>query len=336
MNLRLAAFFFCAAVTASQAQSPSWLDPALLAAAKAEGALTVYGSMNEQEALPLWKRFEEATGIPVALQRASDTQLTSRVLIEARAGRSAWDLMATTNISRVPAQLRRPFAPAQAAFLPEHARDPKKLWYGATANYNTPAWNTQFIKREELPKSWEEFASKKQWKGRAAIDGTEFHWLRAMVLHFGEDKGRKLAKDLFDALQPAPIDGHLALARAVGSGDFWITPANYANLTINQMISGAPTDYYGLAPIGLFYTQISLNVNSPHPKAAELAANFYLSRESQEFITRLGRMPARLDVTFNPPDALKKLGDEKIVPLEFEPEEERYWQREFQQLMRPR
>ena len=175
-----------------------------------------------------------------------------------------------------------------------------------------------------------------EWKGHVAIDGHEFHWLRAMVLHFGEEKGRKLAKDLFDNLQPAPIDGHLALARAVGSGDFWITPANYANLTINQMISGAPTDYYGLAPIGLFYTQISLSVNSPHPKTAELAANFYLSKESQEFITRLGRMPARTDVTFNPPDALTKLRNEKIIPLEFEPEEERYWQKEFQALIRPK
>ena len=89
-------------------------------------------------------------------------------------------------------------------------------------------------------------------KGKTAIDGQEFHWLRAMVLHFGEEKGRRLAKELFANLEPAPIDGHLALARAVGSGDFWITPANYANLTINQMLSGAPTDYYGLAPIGLF------------------------------------------------------------------------------------
>jgi hypothetical protein len=47
-------------------------------------------------------------------------------------------------------------------------------------------------------------------------------------------------------------------------------------------------------------------------------------------------MPARTDVTFNPPDALKKLGDEKIIPLDFDPDEERYWQKEFQALIRPR
>ena len=86
MNLRLAAFFFCAAVTASQAQSPSWVDPALLAAAKAEGALTVYGSMNEQEALPLWKMFESASGIKVNYVRGDSVELAVRLHDDAHRG----------------------------------------------------------------------------------------------------------------------------------------------------------------------------------------------------------------------------------------------------------
>ena len=336
-HARIYTLLYCLALASpTLAQSPAWLLPELHAAAKAEGGLTIFSSMNEQEALPLWKRFEEATGIPVAFVRASDNQLTSRVLIEARAGKPSWDLLATTNVTRLPANLRREFSPPQAAFLPDIARDKARRWYGVTANYNTPAYNTNYIKASELPRSVEEFIGKKQWKGHVAIDGQEFHWLRALVLHFGDEKGRKLATDLFAALEPAPIDGHLALARAVGSGDYWVTPANYANLTINQMIAGAPTNYWGLAPIGLFYTQIALNPQAPHTKAGELAANFYLSQETQQFLTRMGRMPARQDVTFNPPDALAKLGNEKIIPLEFAPEEERYWQKEFQSLMRPK
>ncbi len=320
----------------ARAQTPAWLLPDLHAAAKAEGGLTIFSSMNEQEALPLWKRFEEAAGIPVSFVRASDNQLTSRVLIEARAGKPSWDLLATTNVTRLPASLRREFSPPEAAGIAATARDKARRWYGVTANYNTPAYNTNHIKPSELPKTIEEFIAKKEWKGRVAMDGQEFHWLRAMVLHFGDEKGRKLAKELFAALEPAPIDGHLALARAIGSGDYWATPANYANLTINQKIAGAPTDYWGLAPIGLFYTQIALNPQAPHSRSAELAANFYLSKETQQFITRMGRMPVRDDVVFNPPDAIAKLGAEKIYPLEFDPEEEKFWQKEFQALMRPR
>src|SRR6516164_6406325 len=64
--------------------SRPWLDPALLAAAKAEGSLIVYSSTNEQEGLPLFKLFTDATGIKVEYVRASDAVLMSRMAIEYR------------------------------------------------------------------------------------------------------------------------------------------------------------------------------------------------------------------------------------------------------------
>ena len=334
--MRMTAFALALCLATGAKAQESWIVPELLAAAKAEGALTVFASMNEQEALPLWKRFEAATGIPVSFVRASDGQLTSRILIEARANQSTWDLLSTTTVTRLPPELRRVYEPPQAAQIFATARDPQKRWYGVTANYNAPAYNTDRIQPSELPRTIEEFIGKKEWRGHVAIDGQEFHWLRALVLQYGEDKGRRLAKDLFAALEPTPIDGHLALARAVGSGDAWVTPANYINLTINQKINHAPADYWGLSPVGLFYTQVALNPRAPHGKAAELAANFLLSKETQSFITGQGRLPVRADVTPNPPDAVSKLGSAAIVPLDFTQEEERQWQKEFQSLIRPK
>src|SRR5689334_16986795 len=70
-----------------------WLDPTLLAAAKAEGALTVYSSTNEQEGLPLFKIFEEATGIKINYIRGNDASLLSRVAIETRAGQPSFDII---------------------------------------------------------------------------------------------------------------------------------------------------------------------------------------------------------------------------------------------------
>src|SRR5436190_844940 len=68
--------------SAQAADAASWMMPELLPAARAEGALTVYSSVNEQEGLPLWKMFEEATGIAVSYVRASDSVILSRVAIE--------------------------------------------------------------------------------------------------------------------------------------------------------------------------------------------------------------------------------------------------------------
>jgi len=74
------------AVAPAHGQSAhSWLDPTLLAAAKAEGTLTVYSSTNEQEGLPLFKIFEEATGVKFDYIRGNDASLLSRVAIETRA-----------------------------------------------------------------------------------------------------------------------------------------------------------------------------------------------------------------------------------------------------------
>src|SRR5262245_15491331 len=58
-----------------------WIDQSLLAAAKAEGSLIVYSSTNEQEGLPLFKIFEEATGIKVQYVRAADAPLMARVAV---------------------------------------------------------------------------------------------------------------------------------------------------------------------------------------------------------------------------------------------------------------
>src|SRR5262249_56115983 len=111
------------AVTAG-AQSPSWIIPDLAAAARAEGALTVYSSINEQEGLPLWKMFEDAAGVKVNYVRSSDSIILSRVAIENRARQRSWDLAVTTTVNRLPDEVLLQFDPPQAASLLAQARDP--------------------------------------------------------------------------------------------------------------------------------------------------------------------------------------------------------------------
>jgi spermidine/putrescine-binding protein len=89
----------------AQDKKPVWLDEKLLPAAKAEGQVVVYSTTNEQEGLPLWKIFEDATGIKVLYVRASDAQILSRVIIEARAGQRTWDISQTANVQKFPQEV---------------------------------------------------------------------------------------------------------------------------------------------------------------------------------------------------------------------------------------
>jgi iron(III) transport system substrate-binding protein len=316
--------------------SPPWLDQKLLAAAKAEGEMVIYSSTNEGEGLPLFKLFEAATGIKVHYVRAADSVLMSRMSLEYRANQKAWDIAQTATINKMQPQLLLQFDPAEAKNISPEARDPGRRWYGVYANYNAPAYNTQHVKAADLPKSYDEFVKHKDWAGKIAIDGTDNEWLKAMALQYGEDKAVALIKELVAALKPVVTVGHLALARSVGAGEYWVSLNNYVNLTMNVKLAGGPIETWPLDPVALFFGQVGVSAKAPHPNAALLAANFMLSQECQTFLAKYGRIPTRADVQSNPPGIVQMLQTRKVVTTLLGPEEEKKWQRLFDQLFKGR
>jgi ABC-type Fe3+ transport system substrate-binding protein len=107
-------------------------------------------------------------------------------------------------------------------------------------------------------------------------------------------------------------------------------------LTMNVKLAGNPTDFWALDPVVLLFGQVGVNVKAPHPNAARLGANFMLSKESQQFLTKFGRIPTRSDVTSNPPGIVEMLKKKKIITVLLTPEEEKQWQKTFEGLFKPR
>ena len=328
-----------AATAAAQSQPPSqqsWMVPDLLAGAKSEGELTVYGSMNEEEALPYWQLFQDATGIKVGYVRSSDASILARIAIEYRARQRSWDLVATTPVYRLPDEVLLQFEPPEAKNLIPQARAPNRRWYGVYGNYNAPAYNTNLVKKADLPKTYEEFLTHKEWAGKIAIDATNSEWLSGIFSYYGEERGRKLVQDLVATLKPVVVDGHLVVARSVGAGEYLVALNNYVGLTVNVLLSGAPTDFWALDPVGLAFGSIGVNSQAPHPKAAQLAANFMLSREAEQFLTKRGRLPTRTDVETNPPGVIDALQQKKIIVTISSAEQQKKMQTTFNELFRSR
>ena len=312
------------------------MDPALLAAAKAEGSMVIYSSTNEQEGLPLWKIFEDATGIKVQYVRGADSQLMARVAIEFRTSQKAWDIIQTTTLNKMPPAQLAEYVPAEAKNIIAEGRDPGKRWHALYANYNSPAYNTKLVQPSELPKSYEEFAQHKEWAGKVAIDGTDNEWLKALFEHYGEQKATQVVKDIVAALKPVITDGHLAMARATGAGEYAVSLNNYVNLSMNVKLAGGNIDVWALDPVALMFGQVGVNSLAPHPNAARLAANFMISQEGQQFLAKFGRLPTRSDVKDNPPGTVDMLKKKKIITALLKPEDERTWQRRFNDLFKPR
>ena len=337
-GLRAAAAFLALAGAGARAQDakPAWFDQSLADAARKEGSLTVYSTTNEEEGLPLWKPFEEAVGVKVNYVRASDSQLLARVLIENRAGQHSWDVMQTANVNKIPPEFLLKYTPADAGALVPEAKDKDGRWFGVYANYNSPAYNSKFVKPADLPKSYADFASRPEWKGKVALDSTDDSFMTAILLFYGEDKGAKLLKDIVAATQPVTVNGHLAVARAVGSGEYWFALNNYVNLTLNAKFGGAPTDFFVLDPAPLFFGQVGVAALAPHPAAAKLAANYSISREAQAFLTKFGRIPTRGDVTPNPPGVFDAFKGVKTQTVLLSTEEDRKRIKQFNDIFAPR
>jgi iron(III) transport system substrate-binding protein len=332
-----AALIAAAVAPAAAQQNHPWLDPQLLAAAKAEGGeMIIYSSTNEGEGLPLWKIFTDATGIKVNYVRAADAVLMSRMTLEYRGDQKAWDIAQTATLNKVVPQQLLQFDPPEAKNIAPEARDPGRRWYGLYANYNSPNYNTEHVKASDLPKTYEEFAQHKEWAGHVSIDGTDNEWLKAIFEYYGDEKATKVIKDIVAALQPVVTDGHLAAARSVGSGEYWVGLNQYVNLTVNVKLAGGPIDYFALDPVALFFGAVGVSAKAPHPNTALLAANFMLSQECQTFLAKFGRIPTRADVESNPPGIVAAMNKHKVITALLVPEEERKWQKLFDQLFKGR
>ena len=334
-NAGFVGLLLAASLSHAYAQEHSWLDQKLLDAAKAEGGeMTIYSSTNEGEGLPLWQIFTQATGIKVNYVRASDAVLMSRMTLEFRGNQKSWDLAQTATINKMLPQELLQFDPPEAKTIAPESRDPGRRWYGVYANYNSPDYNIDHVKASDLPQSYEDFAKHKEWAGHVAIDGTDNEWLKAMFDYYGDDNATKVIKDVVAALQPVLTDGHLAAARSVGSGEYWLSLNQYVNLTVNVKLAGGAIDYFALDPVALFFGAVGVSAKAPHPNTALLAANFMLSQECETFLAKFGRIPTRDDVESNPPGIVAAIHKKKVITVLLTADEEHKWQKRFDELFK--
>src|SRR5262249_42708041 len=104
----------------------------------------------------------------------------------------------------------------------------------------------------------------------------------------------------------------------------------------NVQLSGAAIDFWALDPVALFFGSVGVSSQAPHPKAALLGANFMLSREAEQFLTKRGHMPTRQDVPVNPAYVSERLKDRKIIATIFAGDEQKKWQGLFKDIFKPK
>ena len=275
----------------------------LVDGAKKEGNLAIYTSAQTDDIGALVTGYEKKYGVKVSVWRAGSEKVLQRAVTEARANRHVVDIVETNGPELESMSREKVFqaikSPVLAQLIPQALR-PHGEWVGTRLNVFVQAYNTKLVKKEELPKSWDELLHPR-WKGRLGIEAEDQDWLSGVISELGEAKGVKLFKDIVAANGMSVRKGHTLLTQLVASGEvpFALTVYNYKAEQLKD--KGAPIDWLSIGTPIARPNGVGVARNAPNPHAAILFFDYELSEEGQKILASRDFVPTstKIDTPFN-------------------------------------
>ncbi len=267
-------------------------------AAKREGELTIYTSTPVDDIKVLTDAFERKYGIRTKVWRASSEKVLQRGVVEARANRFDVDVFETNGPeleALVREQLLTPvWSPSLASLVPE-ARFAHRSWVGTRLLIFAMAYNTNLVRRADLPSTYEGFADAR-WKGKLAIEAEDSDWFATVSGLLGEAKAQALFRDIVAVNGVSMRKGHTLLTNLVVSGEVPLALTVY-NYKAEQLKSkGAPIDWFVIPPAIARVNGVGVATRAPHPNAALLWYEFELGDEGQRLLLARDFVPTNRNI----------------------------------------
>jgi iron(III) transport system substrate-binding protein len=270
--------------------------------AKKEGVVSIYTSMPLDDMAALTTAFEAKYGVKAKVWRSGSEKILQRGLLEAKANRFEVDVFETNSPEMEVLSREKVLIAGNSPFLNElipQAIPSHKEWIATRLNIFTCAYNTKLVKKEELPKTYQDLLDPK-WKGKLSVEADDSDWLAETVMKMGEEKGLALFREIARKNAVSVRKGHTLLSNLVASGEVPLALTVY-NYKIEQMKnSGAPIDWFALDPTIARPNANGVARNAPHPHAALLFQDFELTEGQQilgkrDFIPTSTKVPSNLN-----------------------------------------
>jgi len=275
----------------------------LIEGAKKEGELAIYTSAQSDDMGALVGAYEKKYGVKVSIWRASSEKVLQRAVQEARANRYTMDI-AETNGPEMESMHREKIlqavkSPYLADLIPQALR-PHGEWVGTRLNVFAQAYNTKAIKKQDLPKRWEDLLDQK-WKGKLGIEQEDSDWLAGVMGEIGEAKGTKLFKEIVAKNGISVRKGHTLLTQLVVSGEIPLALTVYNYKAEQLKGKGAPIDWFSIGTAIARPNGVGVARRAPHPHAAVLFYDFEISEEGQRILAQRDFVPTskRIDTPLN-------------------------------------
>jgi iron(III) transport system substrate-binding protein len=277
----------------SQAQVPSLVDQA-----KKEGEVILYTTMNVSDFAVFGQAAKEKYPfLNVRHVYISSSRQVARVMQEQRAGRLQADVLGNSMETMVYYKsqgILGKYGSPEAKFLLKGFVDPDGYWACITTDPLITGFNTREYSRSSAPKSYDDYLNPK-FKGQMAINSGTPYGLIGIVSLRGEEQGIAYMKQLGQQ-NLRPVEGFNHLTNLLVAGEFPLAIFMQVSKMDTMKRKGAPVDWLASPPTLATTSTVGLAQNPPHPAAARLLIDFYLSSEGQQALTRTGKIPLRKGV----------------------------------------
>jgi ABC-type Fe3+ transport system substrate-binding protein len=258
--------------------------------AKKEGKLRVMSTIDPPEFELVAKHFRERYPFikDISYTKASHEVRAVKTVVEFKQGRVSFDVV--TGLGGAMPYYKEAKALADLrplpvyAMYPSHLKDPEGHWIAKDVAYWGIGYNTKLVKKEDLPKTWEELADPK-WKGKQIALGNRPQLYTLMLWkHWGPEKTKDFFKKLFANGVQLRKEGLNAMVDLLAAGE-WKMHIPAAPYRVRQMADeGGPVDWYSPEPLLVAGGEMGMLNNSPNPNAGRLFVNWYTSKEGASWL----------------------------------------------------
>src|SRR5882762_9026294 len=259
----------------------------LLASAKKEGSITFYTTIAEKDLVTIVRPFERKQGIKVDIWRAGTDKVLQRTLSEAAARRFEVDVIHFGSPEMEALHRERILQPVASPHFKElipGAVPGHREWVATILSVWVQAYNTNLIKKEDLPRSYRDLLDPK-WKGKLGIEAKNQEWFWTVSEELGGDAGIKFFRELVARNGMSVRQGHSLLTNMVASGEVPLALTVYNYLAEGAKQKGAPVDWFAIEPAVARSNAIGIARRAPHPNAALLFYDYMITQGPPYFVS---------------------------------------------------
>jgi iron(III) transport system substrate-binding protein len=302
------------------------IAPEIIEQAKREGEAVLYTTMPVGE----FQVFNQAAKekypfLTIHHVRINAGNQASKIMPEHKSGKMQVDVIGNSLVALRFFKEQGVFAKTDSPEISQLAKgsyDPDGHWAGITSELYITAFNSKWLSPEKAPRTFDDYLDAK-FKDQMAINRGVPDGLIGMLELRGEEKGLAYMKRLGQQRLRA-VEGFTHMTNLLAAGEYPIAIFMQVSKIDAMKKKGAPVNWLPTSPTLATISGVGVTHYAPHPAAARLVMDFYLSAEGQRALTRAGKIPLRRGIKSPSEDIDRLLDSRNLHVLRTEGDYSRY------------